>query len=143
LPLSEQVQTHCHNGQSRDQPADGHIMLALLFRRGKKFVQKDIDHYTSNSGEDQSEGCIIEDGSENEIAEKGADSFGDPRQEREPERFSAAFRRIMDGDGNGDSLGKVMDANGKPGEKGQPQGKPGITRFLFFPNFRFHTILIQ
>ena len=58
--LSKQQQTDGHDEHSDDQPADGKMMFSIFLGRGQEFVQRNVDHDAGDSGEDDPEGCLVE-----------------------------------------------------------------------------------
>ena len=86
--------------------------FAVLAGGGQQLVDGNEDHDSCDDGEHAAHQRGRHERHEDRPGEQSPDGLGQAGEEREPERLSAVARGVEDGDGDGDTLGDVVDGDG-------------------------------
>ena len=83
----KEIEADCHNHHSGNQTDDREVMLPVLFGTWKQFIQRYVDHYSGNYGQNK---CIehrVPEPDQEEVGDNGSYRFSQPRRKESQNAF--------------------------------------------------------
>mmetsp|Transcript_23140 Transcript_23140/g.55069 ORF Transcript_23140/g.55069 Transcript_23140/m.55069 type:complete len:395 (-) Transcript_23140:36-1220(-) len=111
--LDEEHEGERHDDHARDEPGGGlDRVVHVAVRGGEELVEHDEDHHAADHGEDHAEDEVGEDGLQRGEAQDAADGLGHAGEQRPAEGLPLVARGVVDGHGDAEPLGNVVDGDG-------------------------------
>lgn len=111
--MLQQQETGSHDGHAGNDAQQSPVVVAVFFSTGQQFVERNVDHDAGDEGQQEGIEGGGPEGEEEDEAQQGAERFGHAGKKGQVEGFFPALRGMVDGDGNRDAFGNVVNGDGK------------------------------
>ena len=121
--LSGQKQkARAHHHHAGDQASNHLVVGAITLGCRQQFIEADVDHHSSHTGEHNTHDQGCENGSQENVAEQSTKWLGKPGSEGEPEGLGAVTSGVMHWSRDCQALRNVVDGD----RQGDAEPKPGV-----------------